>query len=88
MDGADQPHQCINTDEAGFKLSKNTRQRRNIIGQRAIVHVPGQHGGNSNFCAAISLHAVLHHRVKLGAYNAKHIITFLVDFMMQSSRTD
>ncbi|XP_016372823.1 uncharacterized protein LOC107712180 [Sinocyclocheilus rhinocerous] len=77
MDGAAQPHECIYIDEAGFNLSKNRRRGRNIIGQRAILHVPGQRGGNITLCAAISLRGLLHHHAKLGPYNAQHIITFL-----------
>ncbi|XP_049912445.1 coiled-coil-helix-coiled-coil-helix domain-containing protein 7 isoform X3 [Epinephelus moara] len=77
MDGAAQPHECFYFDEAGFNLSKNRRRGRNIIGQRAIVHAPGQHGGNITLCAAISLRGLLQHHAKLGPYNAQHIITFL-----------
>ena len=53
MDGAAQLHECIYIDEAGFNLSKNRRRGRNIIGQRAILHVPGQRGGNITLCAAM-----------------------------------
>ncbi|XP_039616998.1 insertion element IS630 uncharacterized 39 kDa protein-like [Polypterus senegalus] len=77
MDGAAQPHEFIFLDEAGFDLSKTRRQGRNIIGQRAIVHVPGQRGGNITLCAAISLRGLLHHYAKLGPYNSQHILTFL-----------
>ncbi len=45
MDGAAQPHEFIFIDEAGFDLSKTRRRGRNVIGQRAIVHVPGQRRG-------------------------------------------
>lgn len=41
-----------------------------MIGQRAIVEVPGQQGGNVTICAAISNHGVLHHHVTLGPYNS------------------
>lgn len=77
MDGAAQPHECIYIDEAGFNLSKNRQRGRNIIGQRAILHVPGQCGGNITLCAAMSLRGLLHHHAKLGPYNAQHIITFI-----------
>ena len=50
---------------------------RNIIGQRAIVGVPGQRGGNVTLCAAISNHGVLHHHATLGPYNTEHLLTFL-----------
>ena len=49
------PHEFIYIDEAGFNLSKTRQRGRNIIGHRAIVHVPGQHRGNISLCAAISL---------------------------------
>nr|XP_054605155.1 uncharacterized protein LOC129166557 [Nothobranchius furzeri] len=77
MDGAAQPHECIYIDEAGFNLTKNRRRGRNLIGQRAIVHVPGQRGGNITLCAAISLQGLLHHHAKLGPYNSQEILTFL-----------
>ncbi|XP_025757898.1 uncharacterized protein LOC106099046 isoform X2 [Oreochromis niloticus] len=77
MDGAAQPHELIFIDEAGFDLCKTRRRGRNVIGQRAIVHVPGQHGGNITSCAAISLRGLLHHHAKLGPYNSQHILTFL-----------
>ncbi len=77
MDGAAQPHELIFIDEAGFDLSKTRRRGRNVIGQRAIVHVPGQRGGNITLCAAISLRGLLHHHAKLGPYNSQHILTFL-----------
>ncbi len=77
MDGAAQPHELIHIDEAGFNLSKTRRRGRNIIGQRAIVHVPGQRGGNITMCAAISLRGLLHHHAKLGPYSTQHVLTFL-----------
>ena len=77
MDGAAQPHELIYIDEAGFNLSKTRRRGRNIIGQRAIVQVPGQRGGNISLCAAISLQGLLHHQTKLGPFNTEHIIQFL-----------
>lgn len=77
MDGAEHPHEFIYIDEAGFDLSKTRRRGRNIIGQRAIVHVPGQRGGNITLCAAISLRGVLHHHAKLGPYNTQEILIFL-----------
>ncbi len=45
-----------------------------MIGQRAIVEVPGQRGGNVTFCAAISNHGVLHHHVTLRPYNTQHLL--------------
>lgn len=77
MDGAAQPHEFIFIDEAGFDLCKTRRRGRHVTGQRAIVHVPGQRGGNITLCAAISLRGLLHHHAKLGPYNSQHILTFL-----------
>lgn len=54
MDSMERPHEYIFVDEAGFNLAKRRRRGWNIIGQRAIVEVPGQHGGNVSQCAAIS----------------------------------
>ncbi len=50
---------------------------RNVIGQRAVVNVPGQRGGNITLCAAISVQGVLHHHATLGPYNTGQIIAFL-----------
>ncbi|KAK0132438.1 hypothetical protein N1851_032666 [Merluccius polli] len=36
----------IYIDEAGFNLAKGRRHGRNRIGQRAMIDVPGQRGGN------------------------------------------
>ncbi|XP_042068826.1 uncharacterized protein LOC121812005 [Haplochromis burtoni] len=77
MDGAAQPHEFIFIDEAGFDLCETRRRGCNVIGQRAIVHVPGQRGGNITLCAAICLRGLLHHHAKLGPYNSQHILTFL-----------
>ncbi len=70
-------HQFIFIDEAGFNLTKRRKRGRNIIGQRAIVEVPGQRGGNITMCAAITHHGVIHHHATLGPYNTAHLITFL-----------
>ncbi len=56
---------------------KKTKGGRNIIGQRAIVEVPGQRGENITMCAAITHHGVIHHHATLGPYNTAHLITFL-----------
>ena len=45
-----------------------------MIGQRAIVEVPGQRGGNVTICAAISNHGVLHHHVTLGQYDVLSLL--------------
>jgi len=70
-------HQFVFIDEAGFNLTKRRKRGRNIIGQRAIVEVPGQRGGNITMCAAITHHGVIHHHATLGPYNTAHLITFL-----------
>ncbi|XP_047662723.1 uncharacterized protein LOC125140009 [Tachysurus fulvidraco] len=54
MDSMERPHEYIFVDEAGFNLAKRRRRGWKIIGQHAIVEVPGQHGGNVTLCAAIS----------------------------------
>lgn len=77
MDSMERPHEYIFVDEAGFNLAKRRRRGRNIIGQRAIVEVPGQRGGNVTLCAAISNGGVLHHHATLGPYNTDHLLTFL-----------
>ncbi|XP_060762799.1 uncharacterized protein LOC132872186 [Neoarius graeffei] len=70
-------HEYIYVDEVGFNLTKSRRRGRNIIGQRAIVNVPGQRGGNVTMCAALTQNGVLHHHATLGPYNTGHILTFL-----------
>ncbi|XP_044215530.1 uncharacterized protein LOC122987616 [Thunnus albacares] len=64
-------HIFIYVDEAGFNLSKVRRLRRNIIGQRATVTVPGQRGANITMCAAISNDGVLYHIPITGPYNTE-----------------
>ncbi|XP_063757810.1 uncharacterized protein LOC134876683 isoform X2 [Eleginops maclovinus] len=71
------PHEFIFVDEAGFNLTKRRRRGRNIIGQRAIVDVPGQRGGNITLCAAMSSRGLLHRHAELGAYNTERLLTFL-----------
>lgn len=44
-------HELIYVDEAGFNLTKTRRRGRNLIGQRAIINVPGQRGGNITVCS-------------------------------------
>ncbi|XP_027005558.1 uncharacterized protein LOC113644708 [Tachysurus fulvidraco] len=78
MDAHAIPHEFIFIDEAGYNLAKSRRRGRNVIGHRAIIDVPVQHGGNITMCAAISsMHGVLHHHANLGPYNTAHILTFL-----------
>ncbi|GAA6099147.1 uncharacterized protein LOC113635738, partial [Tachysurus ichikawai] len=77
LDSMERPHECIFVDEAGFNLAKRRERDRNIIGQHAIVGVPGQRGGNVTLCAAISNRGVLYHHATLGPYNTEHLLTFL-----------
>lgn len=53
-------------DDAGFNLNKLNWCSRNIIGQRARVDVPGQHGGNITMCGAIAEHGVMHNAASTG----------------------
>ncbi|XP_061591431.1 uncharacterized protein LOC133456827 [Cololabis saira] len=64
-------------DEAGFNLVKRRRRARNIIGQRAIVEVPGQRGGNNTMGAAMNHHGIVHRHAHLGAYNTDLLLAFL-----------
>ena len=66
LDAAAQHHDFPYVDEVSFKLAKTNRRGRNLIGHRAIVNVPGQHGGNITMCAAISQNSVLRHHATLG----------------------
>lgn len=77
LDAAAVPHEFIFIDEVGFNLAKRRQRGRNVIGQRAIVEVPGQRGGNITMCAAINHQGILHHHSTLGPYNTAHLITFL-----------
>ncbi|XP_073704232.1 uncharacterized protein [Garra rufa] len=77
FDAAELPHEFIYVDEAGFNLAKTRRRGRNVVGQRAVVNVPGQRGGNITLCAAISVQGVLHHHATLGPFNTEQIIAFL-----------
>ncbi|XP_039606480.1 uncharacterized protein LOC120527295 [Polypterus senegalus] len=65
LDAMEKLHEYIYMDEAGFNLTKRRRRGRSVIGQRAIVGVPGQRGGNVTLCAAISNHGVVHHQANL-----------------------
>lgn len=49
----------------------------NIIGQRAVVDVPGQRGGNITMCAAISENGMATHIPSLGPYNSQKLLIFL-----------
>ncbi|KAI2646419.1 Insertion element IS630 uncharacterized 39 kDa protein [Labeo rohita] len=77
LDAAVNHHKFIFVDEAGFNLAKTRRRGRNLIGQRATIQVPGQHGGNISMCAAISEDGVVGCRPVLGSYNTEHLIVFL-----------
>ena len=77
MDAEAIQHEYIYIDEAGFNLSKVRRRGRNVIGQRAIISVPGQRGGNITLCAAITQNGVLHRHANMGPYKSPHILSFL-----------
>ncbi|XP_028649227.2 LOW QUALITY PROTEIN: uncharacterized protein LOC114645554 [Erpetoichthys calabaricus] len=76
LDSMVRPHEYIFVDEAGFNLAKR-RRGRNVIGQRAIIELPGQCGGNVTICAAISSYGVLHSHLTVGPYNTELLVTFL-----------
>jgi len=48
-----------------------------VIGNRAIVGVPGQCGGNATLCAAITNQGFVHHHANLGPYNTYKILISL-----------
>ncbi|XP_061573362.1 uncharacterized protein LOC133438383 isoform X2 [Cololabis saira] len=77
LDTANEIYEYIYMDEAGFNLVKRRRRARNIIGQRAIVEVPGQRGGNITMCAAMNHHGIVHRHAHLGAYNTDLLLAFL-----------
>ncbi|XP_039593508.1 uncharacterized protein LOC120516116 [Polypterus senegalus] len=77
LDAMEKLHEYIYMDEAGFNLTKRRRRGRSVIGQRAIVGVPGQRDGNVTLCAAISNHGVVHHQANLGPYNTHQLLIFL-----------
>ncbi|KAL0149547.1 hypothetical protein M9458_055074, partial [Cirrhinus mrigala] len=70
-------HVFIYVDEAGFNLSKVRRRRRNLIGYKATITVPGQRGANITICAAISNDGVLCQIPAIGPYNTECLIRFL-----------
>ncbi|XP_077076030.1 uncharacterized protein LOC143728962 [Siphateles boraxobius] len=49
LDAMARPHEYLFPDEAGFNLQKRRQRGRNIIGQRAIIEVPGQRGGGQYY---------------------------------------
>ncbi|KAJ8373224.1 hypothetical protein AAFF_G00267160, partial [Aldrovandia affinis] len=77
LDASAAPPEYIFIDEAGFNLTRTRRRGRNIIGNRAIVDVPGLRGGNVTMCAAIGHRGVIHHHAQLGPYNTARLLTFL-----------
>ncbi|XP_062322268.1 uncharacterized protein LOC134023930 [Osmerus eperlanus] len=77
LEAAEESNTFIYIDEAGFNLSKTRRRGRNIIGQRAIINVPGQRGGNITLCAAINHNGILHHHSIIGPYNTARLLIFL-----------
>ncbi|XP_057190577.1 uncharacterized protein LOC130554746 [Triplophysa rosa] len=77
FDATELPHEFIYVDEAGFNLAKTRHRGRNVVGQRAVVNVPWQCGGNITLFAAIIVQGVLHHHATLDPYNTGQIIAFL-----------
>ncbi|KAJ8383538.1 hypothetical protein AAFF_G00219880, partial [Aldrovandia affinis] len=77
LDASAAPPEYIFIDEAGFNLTRTRRRGRNIIGNRAIVDVPGLRGGNVTMCAAIGHRGVIHHHAQFGPYNTARLLTFL-----------
>lgn len=71
LDADENHHKFLFLDEAGFNLAKT---RRNFIGQRATIQVPGQRGANITMCAAISEDGVVGHRPRIGSYNAALLV--------------
>jgi transposase len=67
----------IYLDEAGFNLHLRRRQGRAMRGSRALLTVPNSRGRNISVAAAMSEDGFLHHKVRLGAYNAVFFIEFL-----------
>ncbi|KAJ8289358.1 hypothetical protein GJAV_G00000380 [Gymnothorax javanicus] len=67
--------ECIYMDEAGFNLTKR-RRGHSVIGQRAIVGVPGQRGGNVTVCCHQQSWGC-HHHANLGPYNTHQLLIFL-----------
>ena len=70
-------YEYIFIDEVGFNLVKRRRRGRNVIGQRAIVEVPGQRGGNITMCAGMNHQGILHRHAHLGAYNTARLLVIL-----------
>jgi hypothetical protein len=60
LDASPISQELILIDEPGSNWVKTRRRGRNIIGQRAIIEVPGQRRGNVTVCAAMSHNGVLH----------------------------
>ena len=79
LDAAVNHHKYIFVDEVVFNLAKTWRRGQSLIGQRATIQVPEQHGENIFMCAAISEDGVVGCRPLLGYYNAAHIIVFLIE---------
>lgn len=80
-------HKFIFLDEAGFNLAKRRRRGQNLIGQWAIIQVPGQRGANITMCVAISEDGVVGCRSRVCSCNASLLVTFL-DELNQVCRAD
>ncbi|KAJ8352653.1 hypothetical protein SKAU_G00241290 [Synaphobranchus kaupii] len=76
-------HEGIYVDEAGFNLAKTRWRRRNVIGKRTTVDVPGQRGANITMCAAISNAGLVLQKCQIGPYNTERLLLFLDDLHQQ-----
>lgn len=65
LDAAADHDDFVYVDEVDINLAIKRCGGRNRIEHRTILNVPGQHGGNTTTCAAISRNYVLHHRPTL-----------------------
>lgn len=83
VEALERPHSFVFIDEAGFNLAKTRRRRRNVIGQRATVEVPGQRGGNITMCAAMANDGLLLNTPLIGPYNTERLIAFLEQLYAQ-----
>ena len=70
-------HEIIYVDEAEFNLAKTLWRRRNVIGKRATIDVPGQRGENITMCAAISSAGLALQKCQIGPCNNEHLLLCL-----------
>ena len=77
LKGHEITHIPVFVDEAGFSPAKDRRRGRNLIGHRATIATPGQHGDNITMCAAVSENGVSTHIPHIGPYNTQLLLAFL-----------